>query len=178
MSTTTSNSGYSWERVVPPEIGFVPAGGAVGSTATGFFCGAVATGSSLLTAITGNPSPVLIGLAVLAVLLLWLASRTTWDATAPVPVRRRRDWGAIVATSARLYGSHLRLVLTLGLVFVPVGLLITGVQYLLFRLSGLSSLVDTAGASNAVVGGLAFLLGTLFVVFGLGIIQVENQARI
>jgi hypothetical protein len=156
----------------------VPAGGAVGSTATGFFCGAVATGSSVLTAITGNPSPVLIGLAVLAVLLLWLASRTTWEATAPVPVRRRRDWGTIVATSARLYASHLRLVLTLGLVFVPVGLLITGAQYLLFRVSGLSSLVDTAGASNAVVGGLAFLLGTLFVVFGLGIIQAACAVSI
>jgi hypothetical protein len=112
------------------------------------------------------------------VLLLWLASRTTWDATAPVPVRRRRDWGTIVATSARLYASHLRLVLTLGLVFVPVGLLITGAQYLLFRVSGLSSLVDTAGASNAVVGGLAFLLGTLFVVFGLGIIQAACAVSI
>jgi hypothetical protein len=156
----------------------VPAGGAVGSTGTGFFCSAVATGSSLLTAITGNPSPVLIGLAVLAVLLLWLASRTTWEATTPVPVRRRRDWGTIVATSARVYASHLRLVLALGLVFIPVGLLITGVQYLLFRVSGLSSLVDTAGASNAVVGGLAFLLGTLFIVFGLGIIQAACAVSI
>jgi hypothetical protein len=156
----------------------VPAGGSVGATATGFFCGAVATGSSLLTTITGNPSPVLIGLALLAVLMLWLASRTTWEPTAPVPVRRRRGWGTIVATSARLYASHVRLVLGLGLLFIPLGLLITGVQYLLFRVSGLSSLVDTAGASNAVVGGLAILLGTLFIVFGLGIIQAACAVAI
>jgi hypothetical protein len=134
----------------------------------------VATGSSLLTAITGNPSPVLIALAVLVVLALWLASRTTWQATAPVPVRRRRGWGAIVATSARLYASHLALVFGLGALFIPLGLLITGVQYLVFRVSGLSPLVDTAGASNGVVGGLAFALGTLFVVFGLGIVQAAG----
>jgi hypothetical protein len=149
----------------------VPAGGSVGSTATGLFCGAVATGSSLLTAITGNPSPVLIGLAVLVVVLLWLASRTTWEATAPVPVRRRRRWGTIVATTGRVYARHLRLVLGVGALFIPLGLLITGLQYLLFRVSGLSSLVDTAGTSNAVVGTLAFLLGALFIVFGLGIVQ-------
>jgi hypothetical protein len=153
----------------------VPAGGSVGSTATGFFCGAVATGSSLLTSITGNPTPVVIGIVLLAVLALWLASRTTWEATAPVPVRRRRSWGTIVATSARLYASHLRLVLGLGLLFIPLGLLITGIQYLLFRVSGLSSLVDTAGASNAVVGGLAILLGTLVIVFGLAIIQAAGS---
>jgi hypothetical protein len=156
----------------------VPSGGSVGSTATGFFCGAVATGSSLLTSITGNPSPVLIGFAVLAVLMLWLASRTTWQATTPVPVRRRRRWGTIVATSARLYVSHLRLVLGLGVLFIPLGLLITGAQYLLFRVSGLSSLVDTAGASNAVVGGLAILLGTLLTVFGLGIIQAAGAVSV
>jgi Membrane domain of glycerophosphoryl diester phosphodiesterase len=62
-------------------------------------------------------------------------------------------------------------VLALGLLFIPVGLLITGLQYLLFRVSGLASFVDTAGASNAFVGGLAILLGTLFIVFGLGIVQ-------
>ena len=152
----------------------IPAGGSVGSTATGFFCGAVATGSGLLTAITGNPSPILIALAVLVVLALWLASRTTWQATAPVPVRRRRGWGAIVATAARLYAGHLGLAFGLGALFIPLGLLITGVQYLVFRVSGLSSLVDTAGASNAVVGGLAFALGTLFVVFGLGIVQAAS----
>jgi hypothetical protein len=156
----------------------VPAGGSVGSTATGFFCGAVATGSSLLTAITGNPSPVLIGLALLAVLVLWLASRTTWEPTAPVPVRRRRDWGTIVATSARVYVSHLRLVVGLGVLFVPLGMLITGLQYLLFRVSGLSSFVDTAGGSNAFVGGLAILLGTFFIVFGLGIIQAAGAISI
>jgi hypothetical protein len=156
----------------------VPAGGSVGSTATGFFCGAVARGSSLLTAITGNPSPVLIAFAVLAVLLLWLASRTTWDPASPFPVRQRRAWGTIVGASARLYITHLRLVLSLGLLFIPLGLLITVLQYLLFRVSGLSSFVDTAGASNAFVGGLAILLGTLLTVFGLGIVQVTCAASV
>jgi hypothetical protein len=149
----------------------VPAGGSVGSTATGFFCGAVAGVSSLLTAITGNPSPMLIALTAIALLLLWLASRTSWTPDTPFPVRRRRTWGTIVTASARLYGGHLRLVLALGLLFIPLGVVITGAQYLVFRVSGLSSFVDAAGASNAFVGGLAILLGTLFTAIGLAIIQ-------
>ena len=156
----------------------VPAGGSVGSTATGFFCGAVARGSSLLTAITGNPSPMLITLAVIVLLALWLASRTPWGPADPFPVRARRRWGTIVTTAGRFYRSHLRLVLGLGLVFVPLGLLITVVQYLVFRVSGLSSLVETEGASNALVGGLAILLGTLFTAHGLAIVEAASAVAL
>jgi hypothetical protein len=156
----------------------VPAGGSVGSTATGFFCGAVARGSSLLTAITGNPSPVLIVLGVIVVLMLWLASRTQWGPASPSPVRTRRRWGTIVIAASRFYGGHLRLVLGLGVVFIPLGLLITGVQYLVFRVSGLSSFVETEGASNAFVGGLAILLGAIFTGIGLAIVQATCAAAL
>jgi hypothetical protein len=150
----------------------------VGSTATGFFCGAVARGSSLLTAITGNPSPMLIVLGVIVVLLLWLASRTRWGPASPSPVRTRRRWGTIVIAASRFYRGHLRLVLGLGVVFIPLGLLITGVQYLVFRVSGLSSLVETEGASNAFVGGLAILLGAIFTGIGLAIVQATCAAAL
>jgi hypothetical protein len=62
----------------------VPAGTGLGGTATGFFCGAVAAGSGLLTSLVGNPSPVYIALAVLLVVILWLTSRTRWQPSAPL----------------------------------------------------------------------------------------------
>jgi hypothetical protein len=70
-----------------------------------------------------------------------------------------------------MYTGHLRLFLGIGALFVPLGLIITGVQYLVFRLGGLSPLVDSAGSSNAVVDALAFLLGLVFTIIGLAIVQ-------
>jgi hypothetical protein len=152
----------------------VPEGSVFGSTATDFFCGAVAFGSGLLTAAVGNPSPLLIAVAVLAIVLLWLTSRTRWDLSAPFPVRRRRPWGSIVTAARRQYIGHVRLFLGIGLLFVPLGLIITTVQYLLFRVGVLAPLVQSAGASNGVVGSLALALGVLITLIGLAIVHTTT----
>jgi hypothetical protein len=149
----------------------VPVGTSFGGTATSFFCGAVATGSSLLTSIVGDPSPLLIALAVLLGLILWLTSRTTWQPSAPLRLEHRRAWGAITNAARRMYVGHLRLFLAIGLLFLPLGALITGLQYLLFRVAGLNGLVDSAGSTNAVVAFLAFGLGVVITVFGLAILN-------
>jgi hypothetical protein len=148
----------------------VPVGTSFGTTATGFFCGAVATGSSILTSIVGDPSPLLIALAVLLALILWLTSRTRWQPSAPLRLERRRRWGAIVNAARRMYLGHLRLFLGIGLLFFPLGAVITGLQYVLFRVSGLDGLVDSAGSTNAVVAFLAFALGVVLTVSGLAIV--------
>jgi hypothetical protein len=152
----------------------VPAGTSLGSNATDFFCGAVATGSTILTILVGNPSSAMIALAGILVALLWLTSRTQWQPSAPLRLQRRRTWGSIVTASRRMYTGHLRLFLGIGALFVPLGLLITGAQYLVFRLGGLASLVDSAGASNALVAALALTLGALFTVVGLAIVQIAT----
>jgi hypothetical protein len=149
----------------------VPLGIFGNRTATGFFCGAVATGSSVLTAVVGNPSPVLIAFGVLLALLIWLVSRTAWRPSAPLRLERRRAWGSIVASSRRMYFGHLRLFLGIGLIFLPLGVLITGLQYLTFRSGGLSGLVTAAGRTNADVDFLVFAMGLLLTVFGLAIVQ-------
>jgi hypothetical protein len=148
----------------------VPAGGAVGATATGFFCGAVAVGSGLLTSLVRSPSPFYAALAVLLVLILWLTSRTQWQPSAPLHLERRRPWGAIVNATRRLYFRHLRLFLAIGLLFIPLGALVTGIQYLLFRVGGLDGLVNSAGSTNAVVDFLAFALGIVVTLFGLSVV--------
>lgn len=71
----------------------------------------------------------------------------------------------------RMYLGHLRLFLGIGLLFFPLGALITGIQYALFRLSGLSGLVDSAGSTNAVVDFLAIALGIVLTIFGLAVVQ-------
>lgn len=48
-----------------------------------------------------------------------------------------------------MYLEHLPVFLGVGLLFFPLGLLITGVQYLIFRVGALNGLVNSAGSTNA-----------------------------
>jgi hypothetical protein len=152
----------------------VPEGTSVGTGATDFFCGAVAAGSNLLTSFVNNPWPVVIGLGALVILLLWLASRTQWGEGAPLRLRRRRPWGSLITSGWWMYANHLRLFLGIGLLFIPLGLIISGVQYLIFRVGGLSDLVDTVGASNAFVVLPALSLGLVLTLLGLTIAQAVS----
>ncbi len=149
----------------------VPAGGTVGTSATDFFCGAVARGSNLLTAAVANPPRIFVVIGAIVLLLLWLASRTRWDVSAPFRIARRRPWGSLITSSFSLYWSRKWLFLGIGVVFLPLGVLITVIQYLLFRVGGLSALTDSAGASNAFVAALALALGLFFTIIGLTLVQ-------
>jgi hypothetical protein len=149
----------------------VPEGSSVGTAATDFFCGAVAAGSDLLTSFVRDPWPVLIATAVVAFVLAWLVSRTDWDENAPLRLRRRRPWGSIITAGWKMYRHHARLFMGIGLMFVPLGLLITLVQLLIFRIGWLRDLVDSAGATNAFVAIPAFALGVLLTLLGLTIVQ-------
>jgi hypothetical protein len=154
----------------------VPAATAFGATATRFFCGAVGATSTLLTALVGNPSPFYLVMAVLFGLILWLTSRTHWQPSAPFHLEHRRAWGSVLTASRRMYLGHLRLFLGIGLLFLPLGTVIAGVQYLLFRHGALNGLVNSAGSSNAVVVFLAVMLGVVFTVFGLAILNAATAA--
>jgi hypothetical protein len=107
-------------------------------------------------------------------LILWLTSRTQWQPSAPLHLERRRAWGSVVTASRRMYLGHLRLFLRIGLLFLPVGIVIAGVQYLLFRHGALNGLVNSAGSGNAVVVFLAVMLGVVFTVFGLAVLNAAT----
>ena len=149
----------------------VPAGSSFGHGTTDFFCGAVAAGSNLLTRFVNDPGPVILVLTALALLLIWLAARTQWTMSTPFRLRRRRPWGSLLTSAWRMYRARPALYLGIGILFIPLGLVISGVQYLIFRVGSLAPLVDTAGATNAFVAGLALALGVLFTVLGLTIVQ-------
>jgi hypothetical protein len=162
----------TWSRESWRNTSFtVPGGGAVGTQATDFFCGAIASGSELLRRTKANPGTAAIIIGGLAVLLLWGLSRTRWQPSVPLPVARRRRWGQLLSASARMLARHPRVFLGIGLLFVPLGLLITLVQWVLFRLTALAPLVDEAGERNAVVATLVFGVGAVFTLLGFAIVQ-------
>jgi len=158
---------------------FVVPGSGLGSTrATDFFCGAVAAGSNVLTRLVRNPVPGLLVLAAVFLLLVFAATRTTWRGSAPLHLARRRTWGQVVAVGWQMYRSRFRLFAGIGLLFIPVGILIGLLQYLLFRVLTLLPLVETAGESNVSVAGLALSLGVLFTIIALSVVQMAVAAAL
>src|SRR5262249_8304884 len=123
----------TWTKSWRPQSFVVP-GGALGSTrATDFFCGAVAAGSNVLTQLVRHPFPALVTLAAIFLLLLFAATRTTWRGSLPLRLARRRSWGEVVTVAWHMYRAHLRLFAGIGLLFIPVGIVIGLLQYVLFR---------------------------------------------
>lgn len=149
----------------------VPSGGAVSPRATDFFCGAVAAGSEVLRRAKANPGPVALVLAGLVALLIWSIRRTRWQPTDTRDLPAPRAWGQQVSTAASLVAQRPRLFLGIGLLFLPLGLLITLLQYALFELTALEALLDEAGGDNAFVGSLALIIGLFFAILGLALVQ-------
>lgn len=143
----------------------VPGTATLGPTLTNFFCGAVSTTSSALIWGLVHPAPFLVLLAMVPFLCLVPARRTTWRPADPDPVRARRGGGQIIGAAARLYKRDLWTFLTLGLVFVPVAALAAAIQWVLFHLTGLSSLVALDGKKGAVTILFTVMIGDIGAAF-------------
>ena len=156
----------------------VPAGGALGTEATSYFCGIVETGSEIVRRTTANPARAAFVLGGLAVVLLWALTRTAWKPSTPLRVGRRRRWGQIVTAAMRMTLAHPRVFLGIGLLFLPAGILISLLQALIFRVGFLDSLVTAAGERNAFVASLAFGFGVVISLFVVGIVQAATARAV
>ena len=148
----------------------IPAGGLLGTSATSVFCGAVGGGSDVLRRMVADPLPVLFVVGVLLALALFALGRTTWRPTAPLRLMRRRTWGQTLATAGRMYVARWRLFMGIGLAFLPVAVLITALQALVFGGSGLVG-VEREGESGGVLALLVGAIGTTLALTGLGLVQ-------
>jgi hypothetical protein len=151
----------------------VPAGGLLGTGATDFFCGAVGRGSTVLSRSVDNPWPLVVALGLLVGLALWGVSRATWRPGAPLRLARRRSWGQIVVASARMYRQHLRLLLGLGLLFVPILLLVSVLQWIVVNTSSILG-IDTGGEGGGFLVLMVFALSTALTLLGVGFVQAAT----
>jgi hypothetical protein len=155
----------------------VPAGGAFGTGATDFFCSAVGAGSNLVLRLVENPGPLLLLLGVLAALLIYLLTRTTWRPSTPLHVAHRRSWGRIVTASWRMYASRPRLFLGLGLLAIPVTFVVAGLQSVLIRATSLVG-ISPDGEGGGFRIGLAVGIGTVLTLLALGFVQAASARAI
>jgi hypothetical protein len=148
----------------------VPGGTVFGPGATGFFCGAVGHVSRSIVQLVANPVAFTLALAGLVLVGLFLLSRTRWCPTAPLHLARRRAWGQTLAASARMYVARLPLFVGLGVLFVPIGLIISLLQWLLLHATSVLGVEAGRGSSGA-SAFVALALGTTFTLLGLGLVQ-------
>ncbi|MFI5053524.1 MAG: hypothetical protein ACHQDE_04115 [Acidimicrobiia bacterium] len=164
----------AWSKTWRSRSFAVPGGASIGPRATEFFCGAVAAGSGVLTQIVRNPFPGALTVAAVFALLLLAASRTSWRGSAPLRLARRRAWGELITSARQMYRRRFRLFAGIGLLFIPFGIAVGLLQYLLFRVVAFVPLVQAAGETNVSVAGLAFSLGLIFTVVALAFVQAAT----
>jgi hypothetical protein len=151
----------------------VPTGGILGTSATDFFCVAVAAGSEGLVKLLRSPGLTLLVLAAVLGLLVFAATRTEWVPAAPVRVARRRAWGQVLSAAARMYLHRPTLFIGIGAVFIPLGLLISILQA--FVLGGFGLLgIDATGESAGALVTLVIGFGTTMALLGLALVQAAT----
>jgi hypothetical protein len=152
----------------------VPAGGLLGTGATDFFCTAVQAGSDSLRRTIDDPAPRLFVLGALLALALFVLTRTAWRPSAPLRVTRRRAWGQTLAAAARMYATRWPLFVGIALVFVPISLLNSALQALVFETEGVAG-IDTSGESGGVLALFALTIGVTLTLGGLGLVQAATS---
>jgi hypothetical protein len=160
----------TWSEAWRDQSYAVPAGGALGTGATDFFCDAIAGGSKALQRALDNPPLVLGILAALIVLVVFALSKATWAPTAPLRLARRRAWGQIIAASFRMYRRRPGLFLGIGLLMLPISIVVTVIQAVILRTSGFAG-IDADGESGGVLVLLVVALVTTLTLAGAGFVH-------
>lgn len=151
----------------------LPAAGALGTSTTDFFCGAIGAGSRALQQFLHAPVPILIVLVAIIALLLYLLRRATWRPSAPLELARHRAWGQILTASARMYFRKAPLFIGIGLLLIPIAFLLALGQAVIFRASSFLGVSTEAGSGGFFVGVLV-LLGTLLTLLGVGLVMAAT----
>jgi hypothetical protein len=154
----------------------VPTGGLFGTGATDLFCSGVERGSAALTSLLRSPTATLLILGLVLGLLVYAIVKATWTPVAPLRIGRRRSWGQILSASARMYIRHGGLFIGLGVLFLPIVILITALQWLILQVADAFGSVtgDLAGAFAYV----AIVAGLLLTLLAFGLVQAATAAAL
>ncbi len=155
----------------------VPTGGVFGTDATDFFCRAVATGSRGLIRWLQDPVATLLTLAAVLAIALFAAARATWRPTAPLRVARRRGWGQVIAAAGRMYVKRAPLFVGIGVLLIPLALVISVLQALVFGGFGLLG-VDASGEEGGALVLLVVAIGTTLTLLGLALVQAATACAL
>jgi hypothetical protein len=166
----------TWAEGWRDESYAVPTAGLFGTGSTDFFCSAVATGSRALVQLLRSPGATLLVLAAVLALLAFAIVKATWTPVAPLRVGRRRSWGQVLSSSARMYVKRPRLLLGLGLLLIPISFVITLLQWAL--IGGLDLAGSVGGEAASLLAFVAVVVGAAFTLLGLGLVQAATACAL
>jgi hypothetical protein len=166
----------TWSEDWRDESYAVPTAGLFGTGSTDFFCSAVATGSRALVQLLRSPGATLLVLGAVLALLAFAIVKATWTPVAPLRVGRRRSWGQVLSSSARMYVKRPRLLLGLGLLLIPISFVITLVQWVL--IGGLDLAGSVGGEAASLLAFVAVVVGAAFTLLGLGLVQAATACAL
>jgi hypothetical protein len=149
----------TWAEGLRTSSLIVPGGRVLGLSVTSFFCGAVEHASTVLIWSLIHPALFLILLGLVVLAAVGTARRSRWRPADPLPIRRSRAGGQILGAARRLYRGNARTFIGIGAVFIPVAVLASAVQWVLFHLTGLADFIALDGRRGAVTALLALLIG-------------------
>jgi hypothetical protein len=167
----------SWSETWRSRSYAVPTGGVLGTGATDFFCGAVATGSKGLVQLLRSPGPTLLALVVLVAAALFAGSRTSWRPSAPLRVARRRSWGQTLSAAAAMYAERPLTFLGIGLLFIPLGAAVAALEALVLGGFGLIG-VDVTGESAGAIALLVVIIGTTLALLAFALVQAATACAL
>jgi len=147
----------------------VPAGGLLGTSATDFFCGLIGGGSRLLRTSADSPLPTLVIIGVLAVIVVFTLTQTTWRPSAPLHLARGRAWGQIMTATGRMYVGHFWLFVGIGALTLPVSLATAWLEARLLPASSVLG-VETQGERAGILVALVVTVGTAVSAVMLGLV--------
>jgi hypothetical protein len=136
----------------------VPAGDRQGDSLVNTFCTVVESGSTALVLLKTSPLRLVIALAIVALLARWLAGRTAWNRVEALPMIRRRRAGQIIRAAAGSYRRRAGVLITIGLVYLPVAVAVSAIASLLLLvplIGDLTALADNAGETSLLFALLA-----------------------
>jgi hypothetical protein len=159
-----------WHDELRPTSVVIPAGDSLGDTVIGGFCDVVEWGSGTLIVFTESPNRVLLALAVMALILSWLAGLTDWTPVVPLPLRRRRRAGQIIRLAPTAFTRAPRSLLAFGAVYLPaaaLGAIIAAVIAITPVVKDILGQTDGAGGTDLflsfVAGGIPHIVALVFV---------------
>jgi hypothetical protein len=139
----------------------VPLEKTLGTSTTSFFCGAVAAGSKVYIRFLRNPLFVSAVIAAIVAFAVWLSRRTRWSPARPFPIDEPRTAGEIYRAGFRIYRRYWKLLLGIGLVFVPLSVVAAIVQAALVDFTGFGGLMDVVSEDPVAATILALGIGQL-----------------
>ncbi len=159
----------------------VPSGTSLGPTATGAFCAVVDIGGKIYTAVS---SPWVLLLMVLGLVSTAGAAvrSTTWRPRITHPLRRTRAAGQMLTAALRVYREHRRVLIAIGVLFLPAAIIEVAVQQVVFSRTPVGDLAATAGTDSLLsialallVAGAGHVLAATLVVGGVAIVLDEAE---